>query len=60
MHQTARDHLTDVLEILAMSSFDFRQRLRVEIEVMECDPTHVAHQGTPFLPSGGNGYEIRR
>ena len=56
--QPSRRHLAHVNKILAMASLDFRQGLRIRIEVMKAGSSLLRDEWTAILPSRADGDEV--
>src|SRR5438445_8728151 len=53
-------HRIDIYQIFFVSAVELRQRLRVEVEVVERDDTFARDEGTAIGPSAQRRHEVRR
>jgi hypothetical protein len=60
LDETAREHLSDVLQILRMPSLELRERLRVGIDVLEREAAEAIDEWTALTPAAGERDELRR
>ena len=56
--QAAGEHFAYVFDVLCVAAFDLRQRLRIEIEMMERHAAFARHERTAILPTWLDGNEV--
>src|SRR5581483_12244733 len=57
--QTALEHRPDVGQVLAVRALELGERLRVEVEVVEGQPSLPPDRRAPLLPARRHGNELR-